>query len=349
MENMDKIRIAILGASGYTGGELLRLIANHPAMKIMGLSGDRHAGTPVSKLFPGLAFCDFPNLVNIKAIDYSNLDAVFCCLPHGETQKIVLNLPLHLKIVDLSADFRLNDPLAYSHWYNRPHIATDLQKESVYGLTELKRDEIKSARLVANPGCYPTGPQLALVPLLSSKIIKTDNIIIDSKSGVSGAGRGLSESSLFSEVSEGTLPYGIASHRHIPEIEQGLSDASHKPVRISFTPHLIPMNRGILSTLYVTLTDGVEVSDIRAKLAKFYESDQFVSILPEGIVPSTKAVKGTNNCFIGIFKDRISRQAIIVTAIDNLLKGASGQALQNMNVMFGLPESYGLNQLALFP
>jgi len=349
-KNSDaKIRIGILGASGYTGGELLRLLAGHDGMEVAMLSAERRAGRSLAEVFPHLAVLRAPDLITIDAFDYTVLDAVFCCLPHGTTQEVIAGLPAHLKIVDLSADFRLADPVLYAEWYGHEHRAVEMQGEAVYGLTELKRDAVSAARLVANPGCYPTGPQLALMPLLEAGRIESEDIIIDAKSGVSGAGREPRQNTLFSEVGEGVHAYGIATHRHVPEIEQGLSEAAGAPVGISFTPHMIPMNRGILATIYVRLAAGATLDEVRAILAERYANEPFVHLVPEGVSPATRHVRGSNHCLIGVFADRLAGRIIILTAIDNLVKGASGQALQNMNLMCDLPETTGLEQLPMFP
>jgi N-acetyl-gamma-glutamyl-phosphate reductase len=254
-----------------------------------------------------------------------------------------------LKIVDLSADFRLFDTATYAEWYGHEHRAPELQREAVYGLTEIAREAVRSARLVANPGCYPTSAQLPLIPLLRSRLIDPDDIIIDAKSGVSGAGRAAREGSLYCEVAEGIHAYGVASHRHAPEIEQGLSAAAGRPIVVNFTPHLMPMNRGILSTIYVRLAAGATLGDLRAVLEQAYESEPFVRVLPDGSLPATRHVRGTNLCLIGLSRDRVAGRAILVSAIDNLVKGASGQAIQNMNAMLGLPETTALTHDAVFP
>jgi len=277
------------------------------------------------------------------------VDLVFCCLPHATTQEVVSKLPTHLKVVDLSADFRLMDPKVYAQWYGHEHHAVELQKEAVYGLTEIWRSAIANARLIAVPGCYPTGAQLPLVPLVKQAVIDADDIVIDAKSGVTGAGRSPKETSLFAEVSEGINAYGVASHRHMPEIEQGLSAAAGRPINVSFTPHLMPMNRGILSTIYVRYAKGATLGDLRKVLEQAYEDEPFVHVLPEGSLPSTHHVRGSNLCLIGLSKDRLSGRAILVSAIDNLVKGASGQAVQNMNVLMGFPETDGLRQEPLYP
>jgi N-acetyl-gamma-glutamyl-phosphate reductase len=349
MAKQDKVRIGILGASGYTGAELLRLLAHHPAAEIRALTADRQAGKPLGAVFPHLAGEGLPDLVTIAEVDWAGLDVVFCGLPHGTTQEVIAGLPRHLKVLDLSADFRLADTAVYAEWYGHEHRAPDLQREAVYGLTELHREAIRRARVVAVPGCYPTSAQLPLAPLVHAGLIDADDIIIDAKSGVSGAGRSLKEDSLFCEIAEGIHAYGVARHRHAPEIEQGLSEAAGRPVVVNFTPHLMPMNRGILSTIYVRLAPGATLGDLRAVLERAYEGEPFVRVLPEGALPSTRHVRATNLCLIGLAKDRVPNRAILVSAIDNLVKGASGQAIQDMNVMLGLPETAGLEARALFP
>lgn len=342
-------RVAILGASGYTGAELVRLLAGHRHVRIAALTAERKAGQPMAAVFPHLGGLLLPDMVGLDKVDYGEIDFVFCALPHGTTQEVIAGLPRHVRIVDLSADFRLADPETYRQWYGQEHKAPGLQEQAVYGLTELARDEVRDARLVANPGCYPTSAQLPLVPLLAAGLIEAEDIIIDAKSGVSGAGRAAKEGSLFCEVAEGIHAYGIASHRHAPEIEQGLSAAAGRPVMVNFTPHLMPMSRGILATTYVRLAGGAALGDLRAALEKFYAGEPFVRVLPEGVAPHTRHVRGSNFCLIGLFADRLPGRAIICSVIDNLVKGASGQAVQNMNVMLGLPEGAGLDQQPLFP
>src|SRR6266851_10282139 len=269
MSAREMFRIAVLGASGYTGAELLRLLRYHPQAEIVALTADRQAGKPIGAVFPHLAGEDLPDLVTIGEVDWSAIDIVFCCLPHGTTQEVIAGLPKHLKVIDLSADFRL-DTATYAEWYGREHRAPELQREAVYGLTEIERERIRLARLVAVPGCYPTAAQLPLIPLLRAGLIDPDDIIIDAKSGVSGAGRAAREGSLFCEVSEGIHAYGVAGHRHAPEIEQGLSAAAGRKLLVNFTPHLMPMNRGILSTIYVRLAPGATLGDLRAVLEGAY-------------------------------------------------------------------------------
>lgn len=344
-----KIRIALLGASGYTGAELLRFLLRHPMADIVAVTAEKNAGQKVGAVLPHLAHENLPDLIKIDAVDWAGVDCVFCCLPHGTTQDVIAKLPTHLKIIDLSADFRLQNIEEYAQWYGHAHRAVDLQKEAVYGLSELARDAVKKARLVANPGCYPTSAQLPLIPLLKAGLISADDIIIDSKSGVSGAGREAKQANLYCEVTEGIHAYGIAAHRHTPEIEQGLSAAAGRPVKVNFTPHLMPMSRGILSSIYVKLTLQKTVTDLRTALEKAYAGEAFVKVLNEGVVPATRYVRGSNACHMNVFADRLPGRAIIICAEDNLVKGASGQAVQNFNIMYGFAETTGLEGLALFP
>jgi N-acetyl-gamma-glutamyl-phosphate reductase len=347
--NENGVRVAILGASGYTGAELLRLLAGHPRIEVTALTAERSAGKAVEEVFQHLWGRALPRLVKNEDVDWSGIDFVFCALPHGTTQEVIAKLPAHLRICDLSADFRLADVETYAKWYGHAHRAPELQKEAVYGLTELYRAALGNARLVANPGCYPTSAQLPLVPLVEAALIDADDIVIDAKSGVTGAGREAKQTSLFAEVAEGINAYGVASHRHAPEIEQGLSAAAGRPIVVNFTPHLMPMNRGILSTIYVRLAKGATLAELRATLERAYAGEPFVRVLPEGMLPNTRQVRGTNRCLIGLSKDRVSGRAILIAVIDNLVKGASGQAVQNMNAMLGLDETMGLAAEPLFP
>jgi N-acetyl-gamma-glutamyl-phosphate reductase len=352
-EEQQKAKIGVLGASGYTGAELLRLLIPHPHVAIALLTADRRAGQAMADVFPQFAPYRLPQLTAIDGADWPalKLDLVFCALPHGTTQQVIKELLARApatKIVDLSADFRLADLAAYARWYGHAHAAPELQQEAVYGLTEIYRDEIKAARLVANPGCYTTCAELALIPLLKAKAIDADEIVIDAKSGVTGAGRGAREDMLFAEVSEGFHAYGVGHHRHMAELDQEFSRAAGRDVVVTFTPHLVPMNRGILSTIYVR---GFKASpqDLHALLAKAYAQEPFVHVLPFGKLPQTRHVRGSNMTMIGVAADRVAGRAIIGSALDNLTKGASGQAVQNMNLMLGFPETAGLEQVALFP
>ncbi len=349
MTENSMLRIVVLGASGYTGAELLRLLAAHDGIEVAAVTAARRAGLPLGDVHPHLDGLRLPDLVAVDDVDWSAVDAVFSCLPHGAAQATIAGLPRHLKVVDLSADYRFSDPGVYAEWYGKEHVACDLQRDAVYGLTEIRRREIAAARLVANPGCYTTTAELALVPCLEEGLIDVSGIVIDAKSGISGAGREARQSSLHTEVSEGFRAYGIAGHRHAPEIDQELSRAVGETVTCTFTPHLAPMNRGILATIYVTLRPGVVAEDLRAALHRRYRDEPFVRLTREGRAPSTQDVRGSNLCLIGVFADRVPERAILVSALDNLIKGASGQALQNMNVMTGQDETRGLPQIAVFP
>src|SRR4051812_26053841 len=340
-----KKKIGILGASGYTGAELVRLLLRHPKVDLVLLTADRRAGQQMGDVFPQFAPYELPTLVSIDSVDWTTigLDLVFCALPHATTQKVlqdVLAKAPETKVVDLSADFRLSDPAAYATWYGHEHHALELQKEAVYGLVEVYRRDIKKARLVANPGCYTSCAQLPLVPLIKAKAIETDEIVIDAKSGMTGAGRSAKEEMLFSEVSEGFNAYGVGHHRHMAELDQEFSKAAGKEVVVTFTPHLVPMNRGILSTIYVRSSNH-KAEDLHAILLKSYMNEPFVHVLPFGELPHTRHVRGSNMTFIGIAKDRIAGRMIIGSALDNLVKGAAGQAVQNMNLMLGYPETMG--------
>jgi N-acetyl-gamma-glutamyl-phosphate reductase len=343
------IRIGILGASGYTGAELVRLLGDHPRAEIRALTAERHAGKALGEVFPHLGIYDLPPLVRIGDLDLAGLDAVFCCLPHATSQAIIKALPRGPKIVDLSADFRLRDANLYELTYGHAHQAVELQQEAVYGLTEHYRDAIRGTWLVANPGCFTTAAELPLVPPLKEGLIDPDGIIIDAKSGVSGAGRDAKQGSLFTEVADGVHAYGVGTHRHAPEIEQCLADFAGRPVQVTFTPHLMPMSRGILATIYVRLAAGVSAGDLHAALDRAYRAEPFVHVLPFRSLPATRHVRGTNLCLVGVHDSRVPGSAILVCALDNLVKGASGQALQNLNLMFGLDERLGLGQRPVFP
>jgi len=349
MAKANRLRVGIMGASGYTGAELVRLLSRHPQTDIRLLTADRQAGRALGEVFPHLGGIELPALIKIEDARWDDLDLAFCCLPHGTTQRAIAALPRRLKVVDLSADFRLADVALYAQWYGHEHQAPELQKEAVYGLTELHRRAIAPARLVANPGCYPTSAQLPLVPLLQTGRIAAEDIIIDAKSGVSGAGRDAKQANLYAEVSEGVHAYAVASHRHAPEIEQGLSEAAGRAVTVNFTPHQVPMSRGILSSIYVRLAHGASAEDLRRTLLERYADEPFVRVLPADQAPATHHVRGANHCLIGVFADRVPGRAILLSVIDNLVKGASGQAVQNMNVMAGWPETAGLEQQPLFP
>ena len=349
MAKTQTVRAAVLGASGYTGADMIRLAALHPAIRITQLIAKGHAGQTLAQVFPHLASLDLPALVSPEEADWEGVDVVFGGLPHGTAHSAIGKLPSRVKVIDMSADFRLHDAGAYAEWYGNAHSAPALLKDAVYGLTEHYRDKIAKARLVACPGCYPTAVLLALLPLVKAKLIDTSDIIIDAKSGVSGAGRSLKQNILFSEAGEGLSPYGIGNHRHVPEIEQELGIASGAAVTINFTPHLAPMSRGELCTCYVRMTGKTRAADLRQALEAAYAGSPFVHVAEQGVTPATQHVRGSNFCHVGVFDDRIQGRAIVVSAIDNLVKGSAGQALQNFNVMYGLAETTGLEQLPLFP
>ncbi len=339
-------KIAILGASGYTGAELVRLISTHPNMEIVALGANSKAGLAMAQVFPHLRHLNLPVLAKIAEIDFSDVDLCFCALPHATSQEVIRDLPKHLKIVDLSADFRLRDPAEYTRWYGGEHAALDVQAEAVYGLTEFYRDEICTARVVAGTGCNAATGQYALRPLIAAGVIDLDNIIIDLKTGVSGAGRALKENLLHAELSEGAHAYAAGgTHRHLAEFDQEFSLIAGRDVRVQFTPHLIPANRGILGTVYVHGDPEI----IHQTLVDAYGDEPFVVTLPMGDLPSTRHIRGSNYCHIGVTADRVNNRATIVVALDNLTKGSSGQALQNANLMLGEDEATGLMLAPVFP
>ncbi|EBA17998.1 N-acetyl-gamma-glutamyl-phosphate reductase [Roseobacter sp. SK209-2-6] len=339
-------KVAILGASGYTGAELIRLIAGHPNIEIKALAAERKAGMEMAQVFPHLRHMKLPTLCKIGEIDFSEIDLCFCALPHKTSQEVISALPSDLKIVDLSADFRLRDPAEYEKWYGNPHSAVEIQKEAVYGLSEFYREEIKSAHLVAGTGCNAATGQFALRPLISGGLIDLDDIILDLKCAVSGAGRALKENLLHAELSEGYNAYAVGgTHRHLGEFDQEFSALAGRPVKVQFTPHLVPANRGILATVYVK----GDAQAIHQALATAYAAEPFLEVLPFGEAPSTHHVRGSNFCHVGVAQDRIEGRAIVIAALDNLTKGSSGQALQNANLMLGEEETAGLMMAPLFP
>lgn len=338
--------IAILGASGYTGAELIRLIAGHPFIEIKALGAFSKAGQTVAKVFPHLRHLDLPTMVSFDQIDWTGIDLCFCALPHKTSQEVISGLPRDLKIVDLSADFRLRDPEDYAKWYGNPHSAVEMQGEAVYGLTEFYRDEIAGARLVAGTGCNAATGQFALRPLIAAGVVDLDDIILDLKAAVSGAGRALKENLLHAELSEGYHAYALGgTHRHLGEFDQEFSKVAGRDVRIQFVPHLIPANRGILGTAYVK-GEAQTVYDV---LSAAYEHETFIEVLPFGEAPSTRHIRGSNFCHIGVAADRMPGRVVVVAALDNLTKGSSGQALQNANLMLGIKETEGLMMAPLFP
>lgn len=344
----EKLNTAILGASGYTGAEAVRLLLGHPNLHIGTLTANRHAGSGYAEIFPHLAHFDLPEPEKWQHVNWDNIDIVFSCLPHGASEETIAEIAKSgARIIDLSADFRLKDADLYERTYLRAHTSPELLEQAVYGLTEYARDELKGADLVACPGCYPTVSLLALLPAMG--MIDTDNIVIDAKSGVSGAGRKESTALLHAETAEGAHAYGVTTHRHAPEIDQILSRFSDHPVRVSFTPHLLPMNRGMIANLYLRLTDGVCFTELRKAYETRYENEPFVFVEPEGVIPHTRHVRASNQCRIGLFEDRVDGRVLVTAVIDNLTKGSSGQAVQNLNVMMGWPETLGLVIVPVFP
>jgi len=341
----EAIDIAILGASGYTGAELVRLIATHPDLRIAGLSAERKAGQSIGAVFPHLRHLDLPTLRASDDIDAGAVDLVFCALPHATSQRVVAALPAGVRVIDLSADFRLRDLAAYETWYGQPHAAPDLQREAVYGLTEFYREAIRPARLVAGTGCNSAAGLYGLLPLVRAGVIDPDDIVIDLATGVSGAGRSPKEGMLHAEVSEGFHAYNVGRHRHLAEFDQELSRAAGRPVEVTFVPHLLPQNRGILATIHVRGDAGA----VHAALAEAYAGEPFLVVLPLGEVPATRHVRGSNLVHLGVVPDRRPGRAILFSALDNLVKGSSGQAVQNANLMLGLDETAGLTAAPLFP
>jgi len=348
----SKKKVGILGASGYTGADAIRLLARHPNTEITVLTANTHAGKAIDEVFPHFFSLELPRLSQWENVDWTKLDAVICGLPHGTTQEIIaaiLKANPKIKVLDMSADFRLRDKASYAHWYGHEHRALELQDEAVYGLTELYRRQITGARLVACPGCYPTAVLLALVPLVKAGLIAAHDLVIDAKSGLTGAGRGLKQNTLFSEAGEGLSPYSVGAHRHTAEIDQEIGIAAGMAVIANFTPHLIPMARGELCTCYVRLKGAATSDDLRAALERAYRGEPFVHVAKKGVLPQTKNVRGSNYVQIGVVADRIKDRAIVIATLDNLVKGSAGQAIQNMNLMFGWPETTGLEQIALSP
>lgn len=344
-------KIFICGGSGYTGSELLRILHQHNEVEITGVTSEKSAGMKVSDLFP--AFYSYSHLIfeplNIEKIK-DRADIYFLALPHGTAQEVASELVrLGKKVIDLSADFRLKDPSIYEKWYKTTHKYPELLTEAVYGLPEIYRDQIKTARLIANPGCYPTSVIIPLYPFLKESLIDIESIVVDSKSGVSGAGRKAEVTLSYCEVNEDFRAYNVAKHRHTPEIEQELSFASGASIKIDFTTHLLPLNRGILSTIYAKLKSKITTTEALEILADYYLNEPFIKIMEQWQVPSIKFIKGTNFCYIGAVVNERTGRLILLSSIDNLVKGASGQAVQNMNIMLGIDETKALTNLALSP
>ncbi|PCJ16234.1 MAG: N-acetyl-gamma-glutamyl-phosphate reductase [Gammaproteobacteria bacterium] len=346
------IKVGIVGGTGYTGVELLRLLAQHPQADVVSVTSRSEEGIPVSDVYPSLrgsVDCKFvtPEIENLQCCD-----VVFFATPNGVAMKGAAQLlEQGIKVVDLSADFRIKDVQLWSQWYGMEHASPALVERAVYGLPELNRDQIKSADLVACAGCYPTAVQLGFIPLLSNQCINPQQLIADVKSGVSGAGRQANIGIIFSEANEDFKAYGVGGHRHLPEITQGLNGYSNEPVNLTFVPHLTPMVRGIHATLYSqTITDkNIDEAQLQRVFSEYYQDEPFVDVMPLGSTPRTKSVKGSNMCRIAVYKPQAGATIVVLSVIDNLVKGAAGQAVQNMNLMCGIEETTGLEQIALMP
>ena len=344
------MKVSIIGASGYAGEELIRLLHGHPHAEIVHLTSERHTGERISKLYPHLTHIYDNILDSMEDIHRmaEDSDVLFIALPHGHAMKLVKAIAdLPVRIIDLGADYRFADTSVYEAWYHVPH--TDPEAERVYGLAELYRDAIRGAHLIGNAGCYTTAGILALTPLVQEHLVQMDSILVDAVSGVSGAGRTPKESTHFPEFYDSFTAYGAVSHRHTPEIEQALSEQAGEPVTINFTPHLAPIVRGILATCYARLADGVTEEDVDAAFAAQYADEFFIRLLGRGAYPSTKYVRGTNYCDIAWHIDPRTHRVIVFSAIDNLVKGAAGQAIQNMNIALGLDERTGLDLVPMYP
>ncbi len=341
------MKVGVFGATGYAGQELVRLLKRHEAVKDLYLASSSVAGQDYETVYPHWSGQKGGIL---QDEDVPELDVLFCALPHGLTAaRTSAFLAQNIKVIDLGADFRLNTAEVYEEWYKIKHPASELLKDAVYGLPELYREQIQGQSLIANPGCYPTATLLALVPLLRKKLLHTNNLIIDAKSGVSGAGRGVSIGTHYAEINENFKAYGVGNHRHTPEIEQELSRAAGLPLMINFTPHLVPMTRGMLVTIYAGVQAGVQEEDLRECWREQYEQEEFIHVLPQGTWPQTKFASGSNNAFLQLTVDQRTGNVIIVATIDNLMKGAAGQAIQNMNLIMGYPEGQGILGTALWP
>ncbi len=344
------IKVGIVGGTGYTGVELLRILVNHPDVQLHVITSRSEEGMRVDEMFPNLrGHTDLQFSVPDAAV-LGECDVVFFATPHGVAHALAEEiLNTGARVIDLSADFRIQDVPTWEKWYGQPHGAPDILPQAVYGLPEVNRDAIREARLIAVPGCYPTSVQLGYIPLLEKGLLADQMLIADCKSGVSGAGRGAKVGSLLCETSESMSAYAVAGHRHLPEIRQGLSRAAGgKDVALTFVPHLTPMIRGIHSTLYAHLPNA-DISELQAMFETRYADEPFVDVMPLGSHPATRSVKGSNTCRLALHYHADTGQLIILSVIDNLVKGASGQAIQNMNIMFGLDEEAGLRQVALMP
>jgi N-acetyl-gamma-glutamyl-phosphate reductase len=341
------VKIGIVGGTSYTGVELLRILSRHPDAQLVAITSRKEAGTAVADLFPNLRGNVDLEFSDTATADFRGCDVVFFATPHGVAMEQAPRLlEAGVRMIDLAADFRLKDLVEWQKWYRIPHTCPQLVEESVYGLPELNREAIRRARIVGNPGCYATAIQLGFLPLVEAGVVDRQHLIADGKSGVSGAGRTAEVHILFSEAADNFKAYGVAGHRHLPEILQGLGQAAGQSVGVTFTPHLTPMIRGIHATLYARLTKEV---DVQSLYERRYAQEPFVDVLPKGSHPDTRSVRGANHCRIALHRPGGGDTVVVLAVIDNLVKGASGQAVQNMNIMFGLPETRGLEMVALLP
>ncbi|PWB40067.1 MAG: N-acetyl-gamma-glutamyl-phosphate reductase [Rhodocyclales bacterium] len=341
------IKVGIIGGTGYTGVELLRILAQHPQVELQAITSRGDAGIPVANMFPSLRGRVALDFVDPKAAALETCDVVFFATPNGIAMGQARSLvDAGVRVIDLAADFRIKDPAEWERWYGMKHAAPELIAEAVYGLPEANREKIRSARLVANPGCYPTAVQLGFLPLVESGLVDTTHLIADAKSGVSGAGRKAEIHTLFAEASDNFKAYGVPGHRHLPEIRQGLSIAASKPVELTFVPHLTPMIRGIHATLYAQVT---READFQALYESRYKAEPFVDVLPFASHPDTRSVRAANVCRIALHRPQGGNTLVVLSVIDNLVKGAAGQAVQNMNIMFGFDECAGLTQIPVLP
>tara|TARA_Y100000591_G_C21841265_1_gene705784 strand:- start:923 stop:1969 length:1047 start_codon:yes stop_codon:yes gene_type:complete len=343
------ISVGVIGASGYTGSDLIRMLISHPKIDLKYASANNHAGQKISEIYPYLHGKIDLVLEKWEDINWSTVDVIFSCLPHGIFHEIFQKLPDKNIIIDLSADFRLSSAEDYSYWYSFEHKSIEKINQFAYGLTELNRPKIRKSKFIACPGCYPTATLLSLYPLIAEDLIDQSHITIDAKSGISGAGRSPKRDLLFSEISESFRPYSVIGHRHIPEIEQQLMLYSKNDIKINFIPHLVPMNRGELVTSHVRLNKDIDLNEVIEVYGSNYKNDDFINIMSNGNVPNTINVRGTNNCDIAVIPGRVDQTLIVISAIDNLVKGSSGQAIQNMNLIHGWPEELGLSKISIFP
>ncbi len=341
----DPISVSIIGGSGYTGAELIRLISKHPHFQLNQVVANRNAEKKIQDIFPHLRHLNLPNFIKFDQMDFDNVDLIFCALPHATSQEIIVKVPEGKKIIDLSADFRLESIEEYERWYGTKHIANSLQKKAVYGLTEIYKEKIKRGSLIACTGCNSAATLYPVLPLLNEGIINCDNLTINLGAGVSGAGRDAKQNIIHSEISEGVKPYNIGKHRHIAELEQEFKKATNNKIDITFIPHLLPQNRGVL----VSIPIDSPASIVHKTLEDFYSNAPFIIILPIEEIPATQHVRGSNFCHIGVISDHNKNKSVVISVLDNLIKGSAGQAIQNANIMFDFDETSGLMESPIFP